>query len=83
MNSEELQYLRLMHEIFYHGTQKMDRTGVGTKSLFGSMLRFDLSKGFPLLTTRAVSFRIAFEEMMFFLRGDTNTKKLEEKNINI
>lgn len=83
MEHPENQYLNLMKEILAHGDERMDRTGVGTKSIFGTQMRFDLSKGFPLLTTRFISFRIAFEEIMFFLRGETDTKKLEMKNISI
>lgn len=76
-------YLELVQDILDNGIDKQDRTGVGTRSVFGRTLRFDLSKGFPILTTRKVAFRIAFEETMFFLRGETDTKKLEEKKINI
>lgn len=77
------QYLDLMNDILENGIEKTDRTGVGTKSVFGRTMKFDLSEGFPMITTRKVSFRLAFEETMFFLRGETNTKLLEEKNINI
>ena len=76
-------YLDLLSDIIHNGTVKEDRTGIGTRSVFGRTLRFDLSEGFPLVTTRNISFRIAFEEIMFFLRGESNTKKLEEKNIFI
>lgn len=79
----ERQYLDLLRRILDTGAERMDRTGVGTKGIFGATLRFDLSKGFPLFTTRFIGFRVAFEEMMFFLRGETDTKKLEEKSINI
>jgi len=80
---EEEQYLNILRDILENGDERLDRTKIGTKAIFGTQMRFDLSKGFPLLTTRFISFRIAFEEMMFFLRGDTDTKKLEAKNINI
>jgi thymidylate synthase len=76
-------YLDLLQDILDNGFEKTDRTGVGSVSVFGRTLRWDLSKGFPILTTRKVSLRIAFEETMFFLRGERDTKKLEEKNINI
>jgi len=76
-------YKNLIIDILNNGVDKPDRTGVGSKSVFGRMLRWDLSKGFPLTTIRKVPLRIAFEETMFFLRGETNTKLLEEKNINI
>lgn len=77
------QYLALMQDVLDNGIDKGDRTGIGSRAVFGRQLRFDLSDGFPILTTRLVSLRIAFEETMFFLRGDTNTKLLEEKNIKI
>jgi len=76
-------YLNLLSEILEEGTDYDDRTGVGSKSIFGSTMRWDLSKGFPIITTRKVPFRFAFEETMLFLRGQTDTKILEEKNINI
>jgi thymidylate synthase len=76
-------YTDLLNDILENGYEKKDRTGVGTKAVWGRTLRFDLSDTFPLLTTRPVPFRIAFEETMFFLRGETDTKKLEEKNIKI
>lgn len=77
------QYYNLVKEIYKNGTDKEDRTGVGTRSIFGYQAKFNLYDEFPLVTLRPTSLRIAFEEMMFFLRGQTNTKKLEEKNINI
>jgi thymidylate synthase len=76
-------YKDLIRDILDNGVDKPDRTGVGSRAVFGRMLRWDLAKGFPIQTTRRVPFRIAFEETMFFLRGETNTKLLEEKNINI
>lgn len=76
-------YIDLIKDVLDNGIDKPDRTGIGSKSVFGRTLRWNLSEGFPLITTRKVSLRIAFEETMFFLRGETNTKLLEEKNINI
>ena len=76
-------YIDLIADILENGISKDDRTGVGNKSVFGRQLRWDLSKGFPAITTRPSPFRIAFEETMFFLRGETDTKILEEKNVNI
>ena len=73
----------LLRDVITNGIDKPDRTGIGSRAVFGRTLRWDLSKGFPLQTTRKVPLRIAFEETMFFLRGETNTKLLEEKNINI
>lgn len=76
-------YIELIQDILKNGVEREDRTGIGSRSVFGRTLRWDLSEGFPAITTRKVSFRIAFEETMFFLRGDTDTKVLEEKRINI
>lgn len=73
----------LIQDILTHGVDKDDRTGIGSRAVFGRLLRWDLAQGFPIITTRKVSLRIAFEETMFFLRGHTDTKLLEEKNINI
>jgi thymidylate synthase len=76
-------YIDLLKDVMENGVDKPDRTGVGSRAVFGRMLRWDLSKGFPIQTTRKVPLRIAFEETMFFLRGETQTKLLEEKKINI
>lgn len=76
-------YKDLLQDIILNGVDKPDRTGIGSRAVFGRMLRWDLAQGFPLLTIRKVPLRIAFEETMFFLRGETNTKLLEEKKINI
>lgn len=77
------QYLDLLQEIIDHGTVKTDRTGVGTKSVFGHQMRFDLSEGFPLLTTKKVFTRGIIEELLWFLAGDTNKKTLQAKNVHI
>ena len=76
-------YIDLLQDIIDNGVDKPDRTGVGSRAVFGRTLRWNLSEGFPAITVRKVSPRFAFEETMFFLRGETNTKLLEEKNINI
>ena len=76
-------YLELLQDIMDNGFDKESRTGIATRSVWGRTLRWDLSKGFPAITTRRVAFRIAFEETMFFLRGDRQTKHLEDKKINI
>jgi thymidylate synthase len=73
----------LLLDIKENGVDKPDRTGIGSRAVFGRMLRWDLADGFPMQTTRKVPLRIAFEETMFFLRGETQTKLLEAKNINI
>ncbi len=79
----ETQYLDLMRQILQNGVERTDRTGIGTKGIWGAHVRFDLSQGFPLITTRQIALRIAFEEMMFFMRGQTDTKVLEDKKITI
>jgi len=76
-------FVDLLQDILQNGVDKSDRTGIGSRAVFGRQLRWDLSEGFPILTTRKVPLRIAFEETMFFLRGHTQTKLLEEKKINI
>ncbi len=75
-------FLDLLKDVHTNGTDKTDRTGIGNRAVFGRMLRWDLSAGFPIITTRRVPFRLAFEETMFFLRGQTDTKLLEAKNVN-
>jgi thymidylate synthase len=77
------QYKNLLSHILMNGEVKSDRTGEGTKSVFATEMTFDLSEGFPVDTLRKVAFRIAFEETMFFLRGENDTTKLEDKKINI
>ena len=75
------QYLDLCQHVMTHGVEKGDRTGTGTKSVFGYQMRFDLNEGFPLLTTKRTAFRLIVSELLWFLKGDTNVKTLiEEKN---
>jgi len=76
-------YQDLLRYIIENGNDRGDRTGVGTRSVFGHQLRFDLQEGFPLLTTKRVFWRGIIEELLFFLRGDTNTNALAEKKIGI
>jgi thymidylate synthase len=76
-------YLDLLQDIMDNGIDKEDRTGIGSRSVWGRTLRWDLSEGFPIITTRKVALRIAFEETMFFLRGGRDTTELEDKNVNI
>lgn len=83
MNSFDLAYHQLLERILDAGTTKNDRTNTGTKSIFGHQMRFDLSEGFPLLTTKKVSFKLLATELIWFLRGDTNIKYLLEYNNNI
>jgi thymidylate synthase len=77
------QYLDLLNTILHKGTVRGDRTGTGTKGIFGSQLRFDLSQGFPLATTRKVYFKGIIHELLWFLAGDTNTKYLVDNNVHI
>ena len=77
------QYLDLMQDILDNGTQKEDRTGTGTISVFGRQLRFDLGKGFPLLTTKKLHIRSIVHELLWFLSGDTNIKYLNENKVKI
>jgi thymidylate synthase len=80
--SEENHYLKLLKDVYINGCTVNGRNG-NTKSLFGKTLEFDLRKGFPLLTTKKMFFRGIVEELLFFIRGNTDTKILEDKNINI
>ncbi len=77
------QYLDLLDHIMITGTDKSDRTGVGTRSVFGYQMRFDLSEGFPLLTTKKVPFRLITEELLWFIAGDTQLRTLALKNVHI
>lgn len=77
------QYLDLMQDILDNGTQKTDRTGTGTISVFGRQLRFDLSEGFPLLTTKKLHIRSIVYELLWFLNGDTNIKYLNDNGVSI
>jgi thymidylate synthase len=77
------QYLELLERIAREGERREDRTGVGTKSIFGAQLRFDLQKGFPLLTTKKVHLRSIIYELLWFLRGDTNIKYLNDHGVHI
>ena len=76
-------YLDLLEQILERGALKKDRTGTGTRSLFGAQLRFDLSHGFPLVTTRKIFFKGIIHELLWFLAGDTSIKYLIENNVHI
>ena len=83
MATLEQPYLDLLNKIMTEGHDKEDRTGTGTRSLFGAQMRFDLSDGFPILTTKRVSFGLIKSELLWFLRGDTNIRFLLEHNNHI
>jgi thymidylate synthase len=77
------QYLSLMQDILENGTAKTDRTGTGTLSVFGRQMRFDLSKGFPMVTTKKLHMRSITHELLWFLSGDTNIKYLKDNGVSI
>ena len=83
MNNADRQYLQLLEHVLLHGEKRDDRTGVGTYSLFGAQLRFDLQEGFPLLTTKKVHWKSVVGELLWFLRGDTNLRWLHAHRITI
>ncbi len=76
-------YLRLLEKVLNKGFERPDRTGTGSKSLFGCQMSFDLSKGFPLLTTKKVHLRSIIHELLWFLRGDTNIQYLKDNGVHI
>src|SRR3954470_18100316 len=76
-------YLDLMRHVLEHGTRKSDRTGTGTLSVFGAQLRFNLDAGFPLLTTKKVHLKSIVHELLWFLKGETNTAYLKQNGVSI
>ncbi len=79
----DVQYLKLLDHIMKNGADKSDRTGTGTRSVFGYQMRFNLEEGFPLLTTKKVHLRSIIIELIWFLKGETNIKFLQDNNVSI
>src|SRR5690606_38782359 len=77
------QYEDFMRHVYEHGIAKTDRTGTGTRSVFGHQMRFDLAEGFPLITTKKLHTKSIFIELLWFLRGDSNVRWLQDQGVSI
>ena len=77
------QYIEVLDHVMRHGAEKSDRTGTGTRSVFGAQMRFDLNAGFPLVTTKKLHLRSIVHELLWFLKGETNTAYLKENKVSI
>ena len=82
-NKLDNDYQKLLKQVLTRGVNKTDRTGTGTKSIFGASIRHDMSDGFPILTTKKIAFKTMVTELKWFLRGDTNIKYLQDNNCKI
>jgi len=82
-NSLDIKYKNLLRQVLFSGTNKKDRTGTGTKSIFGASIRHNMDEGFPILTTKKVAFKTLVTELKWFLKGDTNIEYLQKNNCHI